>query len=182
MIAASRPDSDAYPHGAGFSRVLRVGGISKAELLIELHRMSIRLNEAALTLFEHDGFTTSASAYVVTTIEVSVGDLGCLHGATIAELHARAQEVGLALCPLEIAPHLRLTYLEQPEGHLGHPVSSHRAPAGSLTVASQPLVDDDTTPKGFYLRRIAGTLWLRGYRSGAEHTWSPEDHFVFCRS
>ena len=93
----------------------------------------------------------------------------------------RSAELGLSLCPLELAPHLRLQYLDQPEGYSGHPPSQHRAPPGSITVASAQLSEDDDLPKGFYLRRIEGVLWLRGYRCGAEHIWSPEDHFVFCR-
>jgi hypothetical protein len=34
---------------------------------------------------------------------------------------------------------------------------------------------------GFYLRRIRGVLWLRGYRSPAEHVWEAADRFVFRR-
>ena len=41
------------------------------------------------------------------------------------------------------------------------------------------LSDDDEVPKGFYLRRIEGVLWLRGYRAGAEHVWSPDDRLLF---
>jgi hypothetical protein len=35
---------------------------------------------------------------------------------------------------------------------------------------------------GFYLRRIQGVLWLRGYRSALEHIWSADDRFVFRRA
>jgi hypothetical protein len=48
-------------------------------------------------------------------------------------------------------------------------------------VASSPLDDADETPRGFYLRRVEGVPWLRGYRSGPGHVWSPEDLFVFAR-
>jgi hypothetical protein len=47
-------------------------------------------------------------------------------------------------------------------------------------VISTELTEDHDVPKGFYLRRIEGALWLRGYRSGPEHVWSPEDRIVFC--
>jgi hypothetical protein len=85
------------------------------------------------------------------------------------------------LCPLELGPHPRLQFLDQPEGHLGHPSSKHRAPHGSITVASRPLTEDYETPKGFYLRRIDGVLWLRGYCSAPDDIWNPEDRLVFCR-
>ena len=51
-----------------------------------------------------------------------------------------------------------------------------------VTVASAPLCDDEEVPKGFYLRRIEGVLWLRGYQSWSGHVWSGEDTFVFVRS
>jgi hypothetical protein len=44
---------------------------------------------------------------------------------------------------------------------------------------SAPLAADDDIPKGFCLRRIDGVLWLRGYRSGPEHIWSPDDRLIF---
>ena len=89
------------------------------------------------------------------------------------------QSAPVLLCPLELGPHLRLQFTDQPEGSLGQPVSQNCAPPGSLTVASAPLAQDDETPKGFYLRRIEGVLWLRGYRSWPGHIWSPQDMFVF---
>jgi hypothetical protein len=103
-----------------------------------------------------------------------------MNGATIGQIHARVAQLGLLLCPLELGPHLRLQFLDQPEGHVGHARSKHCAPPGSITIASPHLTDDDDTPKGFYLRCISGTLWLRGYRSGPGHTWSSDDRFVFC--
>jgi hypothetical protein len=107
--------------------------------------------------------------------------IGMTHdqGATTAEIYARAETLGLALCPLELGPHLRLLYRDQPEGYWGQPIRQHQAPSGSITVASQPLAEDDEFPKGFYLRRIQGVLWLRGYRSGPDHVWQGEDHFIF---
>jgi hypothetical protein len=74
-----------------------------------------------------------------------------------------------------------LQYLDQPEGSIGHPPSQHRAPPGSLTVASREFDVDENVPKGFYLRRVEGVLWLRGYCSGPDHMWSGTDRFVFCR-
>jgi hypothetical protein len=35
-----------------------------------------------------------------------------------------------------------------------------------VTIASPALTDDYETPKGFYLLKICGELWLRGYWSG----------------
>jgi hypothetical protein len=163
-------------------RTIQVGGLTKQELLTRLVAAEIQLNESARALFAHDRFTTSPVVSTIEIVELSVAELGFAAGATIAPIYDNAAARGLALCPLELAPHLRLQYTDQPEGAVGQPATQHRAPPGSLTVASRELTSDDDTPKGFYLRRIAGVLWLRGYCSGPEHVWSAEDRFVFCRS
>jgi hypothetical protein len=110
----------------------------------------------------------------------NVEQLGLDTGATFGQIVERAAAGGLSLCPLELGPHLRLQFIDQAEGSMGQPASQHCAPAGAVTIASAPLCDDDETPKGFYLRRIEGALWLRGYRSWPGHVWGPADVFVFA--
>lgn len=156
--------------------------MSKSELLEELGKNKILLNESAQILFSHDKFTTRETCSIVETLELSVAELGCTQGATSEQIIERAARFGMACCPLELGPHLRLEFLDQPEGYWGHPPSQHRAPPGSITVASVPLIQGDRFPKGFYLRRIKGELWLRGYYADAQHIWSPDDRLVFCRA
>lgn len=163
-------------------RMIRIGGLSKSELLEELRKNKIQLNESAQILFAHDKFTTMETSTIVETVELSITELGYVEGATSAQINERAATFGLSPCPLELGPHLRLEFLDQPEGYWGNPPSRHRAPPGSITVSSVPLTHDDEFPKGFYLRRIKGELALRGYHAGAEHIWSPEDRLVFCRT
>jgi hypothetical protein len=179
-MKAERDAPAVYPDCRTVARTVRVGGMSKSELLAELQNSGIQLNEAGRDLFAHCEFTTSPAISTIATIELAVANLGYVRGATIAQIHERAAELGLSLCPLELGPHLRLQFPDQPEGSLGHPPSKHRAPPGSITVASGPLANDDNTPKGFYLRRIEGVLWLRGYWSAPDDIWSPEDRLVFC--
>jgi hypothetical protein len=162
-------------------QAVRIGGMSKGELLAALQRSGIELNEIAQVLFAHEGFATSEEQSVVETAEVSVAELGHQRGATFAELLESADKRGLSPCPLELAAHLRLQFMDQPEGSVGHPPSKHQAPPGSLTIASRPLAADDGALMGFYLRRILGVLWLRGYRSPAAHIWQVHDRLVFCR-
>src|SRR5687767_13102490 len=140
----------AHASCSAVARTICVGGMTKHELLAQLQDAKIQLNESARVLFAHDKFTTSPAVSHVETVELSVADLGYSEGASIGQIHERAAARGLLLCPLEVAPHLRLQYLEQPEGHIGYPPSQHRAPPGSLTVASRELTSDDDTPKGFY--------------------------------
>ncbi|MES2597385.1 MAG: helicase [Verrucomicrobiota bacterium] len=163
-------------------RGVNVGGIGKSQLLSHLAEAGVELNEYARVLFASDLFTTSPTEQHWMTVEVSVRDLGFTQGASIKELHSRASVLGLLPPPLELAPHLRLQYLDQPEGSWGHPVTQHRAPSGSITIASVPLSEDDEFPKGFYLRRIEGTLWLRGYQCSTDNHWNPDDHLLFCQA
>jgi hypothetical protein len=144
-----------------------------------MQRHGVELNEAAKTLFASDWFQISATHRTIETVDVSVLDLGFAQGATISLIYEASAALGLSLCPLEVGPHMRLQFLDQPEGCWNHPASQHRAPPGSLTIASQRLTEDHDFPEGFYLRRIKGTLWLRGYRSGPEHVWEPEDRLIF---
>lgn len=168
-----------YPDCPTITRTVTVGGLTKAALRQALQHNAIWLNEAAEQLFASELFTTLARHTPLQTVELTVRDLGFPDGAPMAAIEEQASALALALCPLELGPHLRLQYLDQPEGYWGQPVLEQRAPSGSITIASAPLVADDDFPKGFYLRRMQGVLWLRGYRSGPDHLWSPGDHFIF---
>jgi hypothetical protein len=148
------------------ARKLRIGGQVKTELLSSLHKHGIRLNEFANILFDDPAFATSESSRWVHVREVTVSELGLTVGATSAEIFGRAQCVGLELCPLELAPHLRIQFLDQIEGPY-------------LTVASKKTRDDEEYPNGFYLRRVDGETWLRGYRATSDHIWEPTSRFVF---
>ena len=168
-----------YPNCRSKRRVVTLGGLKKSELIEELARNAISMNGSAERLFANDHFTTSEIRYSLTTIELTACNLGFPQGATIADIYERARQLGLGLCPLELGPHLRLQYLDQSEGCWGKPDRRHQAPYGSIMIASEPLTEDDDFPKGFYLRRIKGLLWLRGYRSRPQHVWEADDHFAF---
>jgi hypothetical protein len=183
--AASQPAGRAQGRQAAWARRrighrVQIGGQTKAELVERLRHSGVEINESGRILFESDRFITSDVATELATVELSVHDLGFPQGATLSDVFAGARRVGLRLCPLELGPHLRLQLLDQAEGFVGQPVWRHRAPPGSITIASEALSDDDEFPKGFYLRRIQGTPWLRGYRCGPEHVWDPEDRLLFA--
>jgi len=160
---------------------VRIGGMSRSALLALLREHGVRLNEAAEALFEDPRFTTPGRRRVVGIAALSVAELGFGDGARYGQLIARARESGLVECPLELGPHLRLQFPEQPAVADGLPSTRGRAPPGSLTITSPPLDEDEATPKGFYLRRVANVSWLRAYRSGSGHVWSPEDLLVFSK-
>jgi hypothetical protein len=160
-------------------QAVSIGGITKSALLERLAAAEIEVNSAGYELFSDERFRTALHPEVVHVRQVSVAGLGLERGGVMFEIMAAAAERGLSCCPLELAPHLRLLLLDQDEGAIGFPHTKHRAPPGSITVILQPLCDDDEVPKGFYLRRVEGKLWLRGYTSWAGHVWQPEDLLVF---
>ena len=163
-------------------RVVSYGGMPKEALLQRLRDSGVELNELAHALFADARFTTSLVPTEVQVAEVSPASLGFHAGASFEQLIEGAAAAGLGLCPLELGPHLRLALLDQLEGAAGRQPTQGCAPHGSITVASRPLDADEEVPKGFYLRRIEGTLWLRGYRSWSGHLWSPGDVLAFIKS
>jgi hypothetical protein len=154
--------------GDGLDLELVVGGVSKSDLLRELAEQSVSLNEYARVLFDDPKFTTSPEPYSVRLVSVSLADIGLPDGGLWGDIVDRAASAGLRPCPLEVAPHLRLAYQDQPVGPY-------------LTVVSLRLRSDDEYPNGLYLRRLEEGLWLRGYNSGPENLW-PRDFsdFVFA--
>jgi len=160
-------------------RVVHCGAVAKSDLLERLATAGVELNDYARTLFGSDGFVTSGEAFTLSIVETSPAGLGLTSSMTLPRIVDAAIARGLRPCPLELGPHLRLQYLDQVERPIVEPQGRNRAPLGSLTVVSAPLIDEDDFPKGFYLRRIDGTPWLRGYRCSMEFEWQPDDRLVF---
>ena len=157
-------------------KIVEVGGLTKEQLREKLTHSSIQLNEYGEKLLSSDHFILSKTKLVLQLIELTVADLGFPDGAALSKIYQRANELGLKLCPLEAVPYLRLQYLDQLEGEDS---PKNQAPAGSLTIATKPISEDDDFPKGFYLRNIQGQLWLRGYVADDLHVWNPEDFLSF---
>lgn len=145
---------------------VQLGRLTPPELRARLLACGVQLNAYAEILFAHPGFAIVPPSTVQAVIR-TVGGLGFPDGATFPEVFARAAAEGLALCPLEAGPCLRLQ----------HP--DFEAPTAPLTVASAPLTGRDDDPKGFYLRTMDGQPWVRGFCCDAVYRWAPEAGFVF---
>jgi hypothetical protein len=159
---------------------IKIGGRTGIELLNDLTVAGIKLNAHANTLLTSEKFQTTNMRRDIEVAMVRVRDLGFDDGANTADVYQRAITRQLALCPISLAPHFRLQYQDQHEGTSDQPQTPNSAPAGSITVACAPIDTDDDFPKGFYLRRIDGELWLRGYRADSTHVWHADDCFAFC--
>jgi len=171
-----------YPDCPIITRTIEVGGLTKLQLIQKLQQHSIMMNEYGKRLISSDKFTTSDTKQSLNTVELTVRDLGFPEGENTARIFKRASKLDLGLCPLELGPYLRLEYLDQSESLLENPSQQNQAPSGSITIASEIISEDDYFPKGFYLRKINGVLWLRGYITDSLHVWNPDDHFVFCQT
>lgn len=169
-----------YPDCDSIKRNVMVGGLSKEELIDQLESANISLNAYGLQLLNDPRFVVSGNKYELETVEIKVSDLGFPEGATYPELYERAEMLGLTLCPLELGAFLRLQFLDQTESS-HNDGKKHQAPSDSITIASQPIDNDDNFPKGFYIRNIDGELWLRGYICDDLHVFGPDNHFIFCK-
>jgi hypothetical protein len=114
-----------------------------------------RLGDSAAEIIGRPGFTLSKVRTEVHLAVLSVSELGFKdERATKAEIFARAQQLGLELCPAEVGPQLRLQYLDQPLGEALHiamkPIATYGGELVDLTAAnggaSLLLVGGDARP------------------------------------
>ena len=159
--------------------IVDYGGVSLARLCQQLEEQQIHLNAYGNQLLRHPHLSLSADKQRATCVIVSLKELGLTQGGSLTEIFAAAFSYGLTDCTLEMALHFRLGY-RQLTNSTGLK-SQGKAPAAAITIASVPLEKTDDFPKGFYVRRIDGVDWLRGYTCDARHQFSPDDLFLFKR-
>jgi hypothetical protein len=98
-------------------------------------RAPCRLGASAGEIIGRPAFRLSRMRHELDLVVVSAADLGVVGaGVALKQIYARAEALGLALCPAEAGPQLRLQYLEQPPGEFLHvamrPIATY---AGDLT-------------------------------------------------
>lgn len=149
-------------------KTVKVGGLTKSDLLQKLSNAGVEFNRYAKSLFEHPLFLPEQSMGELRLIRLSFSDLGLENPCSYHSLLRRAEVLGLKPCPLALGAFLRLEYLDQKEGPY-------------LTIASEELGGTEDDPTGFYLRNTEQTLWLRGYRVSGEPDWPTENQFIFLK-
>lgn len=158
---------------------LRVGGQTRTELTRRLGEAGVLLNAHAETLLEHPAFDDPEPRVLQVEL-LTVADLGLPEGGTLPQVLAAGADLGLAPCPLETAPYLRLAMPDQ-AGAPDSVLSAGRAPTGAVHVVSAPVSEDVEHPKGFYLRVVDGQAWLRGFRCDDTYVWGPEQRVALVR-
>ncbi|WP_045464718.1 hypothetical protein [Vibrio hyugaensis] len=145
---------------------VEIGTHSNADLVEQLKEQRIQLNPFALQLFEDQMIQTTQCSQTLSVSVTTPSELGAPFGATLAELLAHAALKGLEPCPLAVAPYLLLQGISLTKDEY-------------VTLASLPIAQEDTYPRGLYLRRRDDGVWLRGYRCDDAFIFPPSMKFVF---
>ena len=104
----------------------------------------------------------------VELVKITVAELGFKDGATRKDIHERAFELGLKLCPNEVGPALRLQYTDQPMGKW-------------ILVAMESITGSDGDFYMFTTVRDSDSVWLHGDSGYPVHLWDADDQWVFSR-
>lgn len=110
-------------------------------LLDALDAAGCSIGDLAGEIFARPAFTLSATKKNVELFAVSAAELGFqIDTASLADIYARAQQLGFRLVAAEVAPQLRLQYFDQPIGEfliIGmEPIKTWKGEPIILTVAN----------------------------------------------
>ena len=149
-------------------RTIQLGGHKTVEKLVEaIVAGDFKIGEWARDILKK--VTLAKQSLEVELVVVSVAELGFPAGATRKEIYDRAVSLGLALCPPEVGPQLRLQYADQPLGEW-------------LLVAMEPIAVSDGRLRVFLVGRDGIGRWLGSYSGHPESGWGVDDRWVFSRS
>lgn len=149
---------------------LGTGLKTSADFRKALKQSGCDIGDWAKDILGKPAFTVSATETEVDLANVSVADLGFKNGAKRSEIYDRAKELGLALCPAEVGPQLRLQYLDQPNDE-------------RLRIAMEPIADSGRVLGVFFVERYdGGDRWLSADYGFPEYFWNAGDRFVFASS
>jgi hypothetical protein len=123
-----------------------------------------RISDYAKDILYKTPFSTEKIAYNL--VSFSVAQLGFPGRATLSQIYAKAQELGLELCPAEVGPLLRLQYTNQPGDQY-------------LRIAMQPMAYRGRLPALFRVNRDSSSSWLRNDFGLLVGEWDGGFQFVF---
>jgi hypothetical protein len=146
------------PDADGFRKALKEAGFSVGDL--------------ANDLLGKPAFTVSSEAKEIELVILSVAELSFKNSATRKDIYARAIECGLALCPAEVGPQLRLQYTNQPKGEWLF-IGMEPIDVAVLDIRDLRIFDVE--------HRNKNELWLSSDNGDPSHVWKAADHWVFLR-
>ena len=105
------------------------------------HAKRIHVGDMADEILGRRALNLSHTRRDARLVVLAVSDLGFEEeGAALADIYARARQLGFELCPGEVGPQLRLQYLNQPLGEYLHiamaPIARYGGEPTDVTVAN----------------------------------------------
>jgi hypothetical protein len=134
-----------------------------------LETAHVHIGDSANEVLGRPTFAWSQTKIESDLVVVAVSDLGFGEtGASLAQIYARAVRLGLELCPAEIAPYLRLQYLQQPVGEI-------------LQIAMRPVATYHGDPVDLAVADGGEGLLLVGGEGNSDRIVNGAVRFVFVR-
>ena len=156
----------SFPEGNIRREKVEIGGKSSDILESELESRGINISDYAKDMLRSKDFKTLENPESMNLVKLKVGDLGFDSYSTTNELYARAEEIGLELCPAEVGPYLRLQDTDQPRDDW-------------YNIAMKQIADRSGNPAVFSLNSLDGGLWLRSSWARPVTLWHSDFEFVF---
>src|SRR5262249_26279736 len=151
-------------------RRVTLGTLNTANAVREaLERAHVHIGDSANEILGRPSFALSQTKIESDLVVVAVSDLGFDDsGAPLGDVYARARQLGLELCPAEVAPYLRLQYLQQPVGE-------------TLQIAMGPVTTYNGDPVDLAVADGGEGLLLVGGEARTDRIAAGAVHFVFVR-
>lgn len=145
---------------------VEIGTLSKEHIEQGLEQSGFDIAPGAWTMLRHNDFTIVNQPEHLDLFLLTVRNLGFPKGVeTTKELYQRARELGLDLCPAEVAPHLLMK--EDSTQNFGKRFS-----------VAMKQIDIGINPVVFYLN--LENRWFGFTDKGQRGWWNPEDPLLFC--
>jgi hypothetical protein len=171
-----------FPEGRIRRQSIEIGGKDEQELKALLERSGFQIYGYAESMMEHDDFIRSLrepdpkqpdwekwklkSPEEAKLIRLRVEDLGFPSGATTDQIFAKAEELGLELCPPEVGPQFRLQYTNQPMNE-------------SVYVGMKQISASHGSPFVFRVVHFGDGSWLDYNWAKPTDAWFANREFVF---
>ncbi|MEK9178105.1 MAG: hypothetical protein AAB777_03250 [Patescibacteria group bacterium] len=153
----------SFPESKLHKYQIEIGGRNKDELKRELAEKKVYVSDWANQLLGSKDFTVLPNTETMDLLRLTIKDLGLSSGATTDEIYRKTSEYGLELCPAEVGPRLRLSYLG----------------ADWMLIAMKQIADRYGAPSVFRLRRDGGEFGLGALDAEPSRGWGGDSRFLF---
>jgi hypothetical protein len=161
--------SDRQFAGATTWKTISLGTFkSNFAMFDTLDATGIHVGDLAAQVLHRPSFTIGNVKMNVQLVVLSAADLGFGEPVPLAELYARARELGYELCPPEVVAQLRLQYLNQPLGEF-------------LNIAMEPIATFEGELTSLSIANGGAGLMIVGQPISAESVPDPATRVVFIR-